>query len=89
MSGLQGDASGPLGTQVVACVSCSPRAVLMRKRLRCPKISIKSKQHPKCVMMQVFLKLGPRYDLGDQCPQEKDGWKFAMSGPDFAIWEKQ
>ena len=42
-----------------------------------------------CCVMQVFVKLGPRYDLGDQCPQEKDGWKFALSGPDFAIWEKQ
>eukprot|EP00877_Chromochloris_zofingiensis_P005318 jgi/Chrzof1/14788/Cz09g16070.t1 len=36
----------------------------------------------------VTVKLGPRYDMGCHLPQESDGWKFAVSGPEFAVWEK-
>ena len=35
---------------------------------------------------RLIVKLGPRFDLGDQLP--KDGWKLAEAGQDFAIWER-
>ena len=38
--------------------------------------------------VQVILKLGPRYELGDQSPREEDGWKLAASGNNYAVWEK-
>ena len=34
------------------------------------------------------VKLGPRCDMGDLLPKEDDGWKFVMSGKDWAVWEK-
>ena len=37
---------------------------------------------------RVTLKLGPRYDMGDKLPSEQEGWKFALGGDDFGIWEK-
>ena len=36
----------------------------------------------------VTIKLGPRYDMGDLCPKEAEGWTFAIGGTDFGIWEK-
>ncbi|KAK9918323.1 hypothetical protein WJX75_003181 [Coccomyxa subellipsoidea] len=36
----------------------------------------------------VTIKMGPRYDMGDLLPKEEEGWKFAVSGTDFGIWEK-
>lgn len=36
----------------------------------------------------VTIKMGPRYDMGDLLPKEEEGWKFAVSGNDFGIWEK-
>lgn len=35
------------------------------------------------------MKLGPRFDMGNLLPKESDGWKFAISGKDFAVWEKK
>lgn len=35
---------------------------------------------------KLFIKLGPRYDLGDKQPS--DEWKLAAAGNDFAIWER-
>ena len=37
---------------------------------------------------RVIVKLGPRYDMGDQLPKEQEGWKVAVSGIDFCVWEK-
>ena len=37
---------------------------------------------------RVVLKLGPRFDMGPYLPKEADGWKFATSGFDWAVWEK-
>lgn len=37
---------------------------------------------------KLFVKLGPRYDMGDQAPKESEGWKIAVTGNDFAIWER-
>jgi alpha-amylase len=36
----------------------------------------------------VVLKLGPRFDMGKLVPKEADGWKMALTGKDFAIWER-
>ena len=35
-----------------------------------------------------MVKLGPRYEMGDLAPKEEDGWKKALKGEDWAIWEK-
>eukprot|EP00198_Chlamydomonas_reinhardtii_P004968 XP_001694304.1 alpha-amylase-like protein [Chlamydomonas reinhardtii] len=40
------------------------------------------------VAEKVTVKLGPRCDMGDLLPKEDDGWKFVMSGKDWAVWEK-
>ena len=40
------------------------------------------------LLRSVTIKMGPRYDMGDLCPKEHDGWKFALGGTDFGIWEK-
>ena len=37
---------------------------------------------------RVMVKLGPRYDMGDLAPKEEEGWKKALKGDDWAIWEK-
>ena len=37
---------------------------------------------------RVIVKLGPRYDMGDLLPKEQEGWKVAVSGIDFCVWEK-
>ena len=37
---------------------------------------------------RVIVKLGPRYDMGDLLPKEREGWKVAVSGIDFCVWEK-
>ena len=37
---------------------------------------------------RVIVKLGPRYDMGDLLPKEHEGWKAAVSGIDFCVWEK-
>jgi len=37
---------------------------------------------------RITIKMGPRFDMGNHLPNEKEGWKFALSGKDFAIWEK-
>eukprot|EP00198_Chlamydomonas_reinhardtii_P004866 XP_001694202.1 alpha-amylase [Chlamydomonas reinhardtii] len=37
---------------------------------------------------KVTVKLGPRYDMGNLLPKEAEGWKFVMSGKDWAVWEK-
>ncbi|KAG2422982.1 hypothetical protein HXX76_015653 [Chlamydomonas incerta] len=37
---------------------------------------------------RVTVKLGPRYEIGDLLPKEAEGWKFVMSGKDWAVWEK-
>ena len=37
---------------------------------------------------RVIVKLGPRYDMGDMLPKEQEGWKVAVSGIDFCVWEK-
>ncbi|PNH11658.1 Alpha-amylase type B isozyme [Tetrabaena socialis] len=36
----------------------------------------------------LVIKLGPRGDMGSLVPSEAEGWKFAMSGKDWAVWEK-
>lgn len=37
---------------------------------------------------RVTVKLGPRYDMGDLLPKEQEGWKVAVSGIDFCVWDK-
>ncbi|KAK9863728.1 hypothetical protein WJX84_007385 [Apatococcus fuscideae] len=37
---------------------------------------------------KLIVKLGPNNDMRDLTPREEDGWKIAMTGQDFAIWEK-
>ena len=32
--------------------------------------------------------MGPRFDMGNLVPQAKDGWKIAVTGKDFAVWER-
>ncbi len=32
--------------------------------------------------------MGPRFEMGNLLPKESDGWKFAMSGKDWAVWER-
>eukprot|EP00878_Enallax_costatus_P000599 GHUV01000700.1.p1 GENE.GHUV01000700.1~~GHUV01000700.1.p1 ORF type:complete len:487 (+),score=102.77 GHUV01000700.1:167-1627(+) len=36
----------------------------------------------------VTVKLGPRHDMGNLLPRESDGWKTAVWGKDFCVWEK-
>ncbi|GIL81108.1 hypothetical protein Vretimale_12784 [Volvox reticuliferus] len=36
----------------------------------------------------VVLKLGPRYDMGSLLPRREDGWTMALSGRDWAVWER-
>lgn len=36
---------------------------------------------------KLFIKLGPRYDLGDKQPGQE--WQLATAGNDFAIWERK
>ena len=38
---------------------------------------------------KVAVKLGPRYDMGQHVPKKEDGWALAVSGTDFAVWEKR
>lgn len=37
---------------------------------------------------QVTIKMGPRYDMGDLVPSKEEGWRFVLSGRDWAVWEK-
>lgn len=37
---------------------------------------------------KVMVKLGPRFDMGHYLPKKEEGWKMAVSGNDFAVWEK-
>ena len=38
---------------------------------------------------KVAVKLGPRYDMGELVPKGEDGWELAVSGKDFAVWERK
>ncbi len=33
--------------------------------------------------------MGSRYDMGKLLPKEADGWTFALSGKDWAVWERK
>ena len=37
---------------------------------------------------RLTVKLGPRYDMDGLLPSEGEGWKIAVSGKDFCVWEK-
>ena len=37
----------------------------------------------------VRCKMGPRFDLGHLTPNKKEGWVVAMTGKDWAVWEKK
>eukprot|EP01025_Chloroclados_australasicus_P037372 TRINITY_DN38157_c0_g1_i2.p1 TRINITY_DN38157_c0_g1~~TRINITY_DN38157_c0_g1_i2.p1 ORF type:complete len:546 (-),score=76.16 TRINITY_DN38157_c0_g1_i2:460-1965(-) len=37
----------------------------------------------------LVVKLGPRFDMGQHLPNEKEGWTMDLSGKDFAIWTKK
>ncbi len=43
---------------------------------------------PPLSLFRVVLKMGPKHDMGDLLPKEEDGWKFAMAGNDWAVWER-
>ncbi|KAG2489176.1 hypothetical protein HYH03_012402 [Edaphochlamys debaryana] len=34
------------------------------------------------------VKMGPRFEMGSLLPKEADGWRFALSGKDWAVWER-
>jgi hypothetical protein len=36
----------------------------------------------------VVLKLGPRMDMGPLLPKEAEGWRAAVWGKDFCLWER-
>jgi alpha-amylase len=36
----------------------------------------------------VVLKMGPKYDMGDLCPKQEDGWQKAAKGKDYCVWIK-
>lgn len=38
---------------------------------------------------RLLVKLGGRMDMGSDEVKEGDGWKFALSGKNFAIWERE
>lgn len=38
---------------------------------------------------RLALKLGPRMDMGGLAPRAGDGWKVAVSGRDFCVWERE
>ncbi|KXZ43538.1 hypothetical protein GPECTOR_87g400 [Gonium pectorale] len=38
---------------------------------------------------RLTVKMGPRFEMGHLLPREADGWKFAVSGKDWAVWERQ
>ncbi|KAL6750310.1 glycoside hydrolase superfamily [Haematococcus lacustris] len=41
-----------------------------------------------CIDGKVTVKLGPRFDMGALVPSSSQGWKLAVTGKDFAVWEK-
>ena len=38
---------------------------------------------------RVTLKLGPRMDIGGLAPRAEDGWRVAVAGRDFCVWERE
>jgi len=41
-----------------------------------------------CIASRLTCKLGPRHHMGDLLPQSNDGWTLALSGENWAIWER-
>lgn len=71
-----------------ACTRRRSRALPLPHHPTSPHITSLAPILPPLPLSRVVLKMGPKHDMGDLLPKEEDGWKFAMAGNDWAVWER-